>query len=176
MGEELTIEAKALAVAEEYTKQVKAREIYATLADAGDEDERRKLEKTDRILDRLKAEDRRLEAERRGSEAGDPATEEAARYRRALDHTRRIEDGFDRDLARMGWYQQPSPSVRREIEETALAGVRDLHGEHATEHCRGVLDGLWAARGGTTVRPTIIAHPDWVPVPVKPEPSAPFLP
>jgi hypothetical protein len=90
-----------------------------------------------RRLARFEQEDARLKAERSGgSAAKEPGREVLAsvRYRDAVDHTRKIEDEFDRDLARMGWYQQPSPEVRREIEEKAFAGVRELHGESAAEH------------------------------------------
>ncbi len=44
----LTIEQKILAVAEAYTKRFKLRDHYAELADAGDEDARRKLQKIER--------------------------------------------------------------------------------------------------------------------------------
>lgn len=137
----LTIEQKLEAVAEAYTKRLKARAHYAELADAGDEDAQRKLPRIERDLERLKAEDRRLKAER----SGGAAAEEAARRHDAVAHTRKIEDGFTQDLARMGWYQQPSPEVRRQVEEKALAYVRGTYGEPAAERCRGLLEDRGAA-------------------------------
>ncbi len=134
---ELTNEQKTAAVREEYTKRMKAREIYAELADVGDEDARRKLEKTDDALRKLSAEAARLEAERRG--ASDPLLKEAGRRRAAEQHTRAIEDGFHADLARMGHGDGHTPDVRRQIEEKALAYVRDHHGEPAAEYCRRLL-------------------------------------
>ncbi len=131
----LTIEKKALAVAEAYTKRLKVRGYYADLADAGDEDARRELQRVERDLEALRAEDRRLKAERTGG----AAAEEAARRHDAVAHTRKIEDEFTQDLARMGWYQQPSPEVRRQIEEKALAYVRGSYGEPAADRCRGLL-------------------------------------
>ena len=134
---ELTNRQKTDAVAEAYTSRVEAREIYAKLAAAGDEDARRKLEKVDRELGLLKEEHWRLEAERRG--VSDPLLQEAGRRRAAEQHTRKIEDEFYQDLARMGHGDGHVPAERRRIEEKALAYVRDHHGEHATEHCRRLL-------------------------------------
>lgn len=98
-----------------------------------------------------------------GGEGGeaDSALRESERYRAALDHTRRIEDEFRQDLARMGHPRQPSPEVRREIEEKALAYVQDHYGEHAAAHCRRLL-----APSGATADGTAAAS----------EPSIPVLP
>ncbi len=142
MSEELTIEARALDVADAHERLLAERPHWATLAEVLRIPlAQRMLEEIDRGLARLKADARMLEAERTGSSAGEgsEAMRDSERYRAALDHTRRIEDGFARDLARMGWYQQPSPKVRGEIERKALDYVRDHYGEHAGEHCRRLL-------------------------------------
>ncbi len=137
----LTIEQKLEAVAEAYTKRFKVRAHYAELADAGDEDAQRKLPRIERDLERLKAEDRRLKAER----SGGAAAEEAARRHDAVAHTRKIEDEFHQDLARLGHGDDHTPAVRRQIEEKALAYVRGAYGEPAADRCRGLLEDRGAA-------------------------------
>ncbi len=142
MGEELTIEAKALAVADAHERLLAERPHWATLAEVLRIPlAQRMLEEIDRGLAKFKAEARMLEAERIGSSAGEgsEAVRDSERYRAALDHTRRIEDGFHADLARMGHGDGHTPDVRRQIEEKALAYVRDHHGEPAAEYCRRLL-------------------------------------
>jgi hypothetical protein len=128
---------KADVIADAYTQRMEARERYAVLARAGDEDARDDILRIDRELGKLRAEALRLKAERAGN--SDPAAVEARRYHDAVIHTRRIEAEFHQDLGRLGWYQQTSPQVRREIEERALAYGRDSYGEHAAQHCRRLL-------------------------------------
>jgi small-conductance mechanosensitive channel len=125
------------AVTKAYTTRVRARERYATLADAGDEHARDEIRRIGGELERLRAEALRLKAERAGS--SDAAGSRASRYHDAIGHTRRIEAEFHQDLGRLGWYQQTASEVRREIEERALAYVRDNYGEHAARHCRRLL-------------------------------------
>ncbi len=137
----LTIEQKTLAVAEAYTKRLKVRDYYAELAAAGDADARRKLPKAERDLEALQAEDRRLKAER----SGGAAAEEAARRHDAVAHTRKIEDEFHQDLARLGHGDDHTPAVRRQIEEKALAYVRRAYGEPAADRFRGLLEDRGAA-------------------------------
>jgi len=128
---------KADVIAEAFTQRTKARERYAVLAEAGDEDARQKLRGTDRELAKLRAEALRLKAERAGN--SDPAAVEARRYHDAVEHTTAIERDFFADLGRLGWYQQTSPEVRREIEERALGYVEEAHGPYAARHCRRLL-------------------------------------
>jgi hypothetical protein len=138
----MTNEQKALAVADAHERLLAERPHWATLAELLDDPgAEERLGSIDRALGKLKEEAARLEAERSGVSAGAESREvlDSARYRDALDHTRKIEDEFDRDLARMGWYQQTSAEARREIEERALSGVGELYGEHAAEHCRRLL-------------------------------------
>ncbi len=66
---------KSDAINEAYTQRMEAREPYAVLADAGDEDARQKLRGTDLELEKLRAEALRLKAERAGN--SDPAAVEA---------------------------------------------------------------------------------------------------
>jgi len=137
--DQLTIEQRIDAINEAYTKRAKAREIYATLAAAGDKHARGELRRVDREMERFRREDARLKAERSGPlvGAGSPTSE---RYRAALDYTRKIEEEFDADLARLGHTDNHTPEVRRVIEETALGYVRDSYGEPAAEHCRLLLE------------------------------------
>ncbi len=125
------------AVTKAYTTRVRARERYATLADAGDEHARDEIRRIDGEQVKLRVEALRLKAERAGS--SDAAGSRASRYHDAITHTRRIEAEFHQDLGRLGWYQQPSPEVRREIEERASRSVRDSFGEYAARHCRRLL-------------------------------------
>ncbi len=138
----MTNERKALAVADAHERLLAERPHWATLAELLDDPgAEERLGKIDRALGKLKEEAARLEAERSGVSAVAESREalDSARYREAVDHTRKIEDEFDRDLARIGWYQQTSAEARREIEETALSGVVELYGEHAAGHCRRLL-------------------------------------
>jgi hypothetical protein len=128
---------KADAIADAYTQRTKAREHYATLADAGDEHARDDIRRIDRELGKLRAEALKLKDERAGN--SDPAAVEARRYHGAVEHTAAVERGFFADLGRLGWYQQPSPEVRREIEERASRSVRDSFGEYAARHCSRLL-------------------------------------
>lgn len=132
---------KTDAVNEAYTKRMKAREHYAELADVGDEDARRKLAGTDRALGRLQAEARRLAAERSGHVAGEgsDAMRASERYHDAIEHTRRIEEEFRQDLARLGHTDGHTPKVSRQIEEQALGYIRESYGEPAADHCRRML-------------------------------------
>ncbi len=128
---------KSDVIADAYTQRTKAREHYAVLARAGDEDARDDILRIDRELEKLRVEALRLKAEREGS--SDAAGTRASRYHDAITHTRRIEAEFHQDLARLGHPQQTSPEVRREIEERALGYVRDSYGEPAARHCRRLL-------------------------------------
>ncbi len=130
---------KADAIADAYTRRTKARAHYVVLADAGDEDARDEILRIDGEQVKLRAEALRLKAERAGN--SDPAGTRASRYHDAVEHTAAIERGFFADLGRLGWYQQTSPEVRREIEERASRSVRDSFGEYAARHCRRLLGG-----------------------------------
>ncbi len=125
------------AVTKAYTTRVRARERYATLADAGDEHARDEIRRIGVELERLRAEALKLKAEREGS--SDAAGTRASRYHDAVEHTAAVERGFFADLGRLGWYQQTSPEVRREIEERVLDYVRGSYGEYAARHCRRLL-------------------------------------
>ncbi len=128
---------KADVIADAYTLRAKAREHYATLADAGDEHARDEIRRIGVELEKLRTEALRLKAERAGN--SDPAGTRASRYHDAVEHTAAVERGFFADLGRLGWYQQTSPEVRREIEERASRSVRDSFGEYAARHCRRLL-------------------------------------
>ena len=133
----LTIEQKADAVAVAHERLLAERPGWATLAEVlGDREAKEKLARIDRGLERLAAEARRLAAERRGGGAGPP---EAASRAAMEAHTRKIEDGFHQDLARLGHAGDHTPAVRRQIEAEALGYVRETYGEHAAEHCRKLL-------------------------------------
>ncbi len=133
----LTNEQKTDAVGEAFTQRTKAREHYTVLAEAGDEHARDEIRRIGVELEKLRAEALRLKAERAGN--SDPAAVEARRYHGAVEHTAAIERDFFADLGRLGWYQQTSPEVKREIEERALGYLRDSYGEAAARHCRRLL-------------------------------------
>jgi hypothetical protein len=149
----LTNTRKADAIADAYTTRARARERYATLADAGDEHAVDEIRRIDRELGKLRAEALRLKGERAGN--SDPAAVEARRYHDAVEHTAAIERAYFADLGRLGWYQQTSPEVRREIEERALGYIRDSYGEHAARHCRRLL-GPSPAVAADPVRPLAV--------------------
>ncbi len=135
----MTNEEKALAVADAHERLLAERPRWATLTELLDDPgAEERLGRIDRALGKLKAEAARLKAERSGVSAVAESREalDSVRYREAVDHTRKIEDEFDQDLARMGHGDGHTPDVRRQIEERALSAVRVLHGEHAAEHCR----------------------------------------
>ncbi len=128
---------KADVIADAYTQRTKAREHYATLADAGDEHARDEIRRLGGELEKLRAEALKLKAERAGN--SDPAAVEARRYHDAVEHTAAVERAFFADLGRLGWYQQTSPEVRRELEARVLDYIRDSFGEYAARHCRRLL-------------------------------------
>ena len=134
----MTNEQKIDAIAVAHQRLLDERPGWATLAEVAKIPEaERMLEKIDRALGRLRAEDARLKAEQDGSR--DPAARRREHQLDAVAYTRRIEAEFRQELAWRGHPQQTSPPTQREIVERALGRILETHGEHAAAHCRRLL-------------------------------------
>ena len=127
-----------LTVSEDHAELLDLRGLFAKLVRLlGEEEDRRKLERIDAELTRLKAEAVRLEALYTGT--GDAAAREADRYFEMRAHTSRIEGEF-LDMISGVMISPVTPEAERQICQ-ALTTIEAKYGAAAAEHCRRLVPG-----------------------------------